>query len=80
MPLVFIIQLIYVEIILVNLLLRKKIKIKNFGIFSLKQKNERIGRNPKNKKEYIISSRVVTLFKAAKKLNTIINKNVQKKQ
>jgi len=68
------------EIILVNLLLRKKIKIKNFGIFSLKQKNERIGRNPKNKKEYIISSRVVTLFKAAKKLNTIINKNVQKKQ
>jgi len=43
------------EIILVNLLLRKKIKIKNFGIFSLKQKNERIGRNPKNKKEYIIS-------------------------
>ena len=37
------------EIILKNIILNKKVKIAKFGTFSLRKKNQRIGRNPKTK-------------------------------
>ena len=51
------------EIILTNLKKYKKIKITNFGTFSLRTKNTRFGRNPKTKEKKIISKRNVVLFK-----------------
>mgnify|MGYP001350970567 FL=1 len=51
----------------------KKVKIHNFGTFSLIRKNSRIGRNPKTKEEYNISSRNVITFKASKILLKYIN-------
>ena len=39
----------FLKIIVDNLIIEKKIKISNFGTFSIREKKERIGRNPKTK-------------------------------
>ena len=49
------------------------VKIHNFGTFELKQKKPRIGRNPKTKKEVMISSRSVIKFVPSKKILRSIN-------
>ena len=61
------------QIILKNLISNEKVKIAKFGTFSLRNKNERIGRNPKTKKSKIISSRKVVLFKPSKEFKNYIN-------
>ena len=43
--------------------------IKNLGSFKLIEKNERIGRNPKTKEEFIISSRKTISFTPSKKIS-----------
>ena len=57
-----------------NLRLENKLKIKNFGVFSLQQKKERIGRNPKNKDRHVITERIVVKFKVSDVLKKKINK------
>ena len=57
-----------------NLIKERKIKISNFGTFSIKSKKSRIGRNPKTKEEKMISSREVILFKPSKDFKNYINK------
>ena len=47
--------------------------IHNFGTFKMNNKKSRIGRNPKTKEEYNISSRNVITFKASKILLKNIN-------
>ena len=56
------------------------LNIKNFATFNIIKKNQRIGRNPKNKKTYIIEERIITTFRASEKLKLKINNNVQKKK
>ena len=55
--------------ILKNLIRNKEISIKNFASFKTISKNERIGRNPKNKKIYKIKARRSLSFITSKKLN-----------
>ena len=52
---------------------KRKVKISNFGTFILRHKKSRIGRNPKTKKETVISERNVILFKPSKLLKKNIN-------
>ena len=66
-----------IDIIINGLQSDKKVKIHNFGTFILNRKNSRIGRNPKTKKEYNISSRNVITFKASKVLLKHINDNIK---
>ena len=61
------------EILLESLKVKGKVKISNFGTFILRHKKSRIGRNPKTKKETVISERNVILFKPAKFLKNKIN-------
>ena len=61
------------EIILYSLKEKGKVKISNFGTFILRHKKSRIGRNPKTKKETIISERNVILFKPSKFFKIKIN-------
>ena len=61
------------EIILDNLKKYKKIKISNFGTFSLRLKKSRLGRNPKTKEKKIITERNVVLFKPSKDFKNYIN-------
>ena len=59
--------------ILKDLIKNKEINIKNFGSFKIVRKNERIGRNPKNNKTYLIKERKSLSFKISKNLNNKIN-------
>lgn len=43
----------------------ENVKIKNFGIFAVRKKNSRSGRNPRTGKEIVIVARKVLSFKAA---------------
>ena len=52
--------------IIENLIKHKKIKISNFGTFSVRSKKSRVGRNPKTKEQKLISERNVVLFKPSK--------------
>ena len=56
-----------------NLIIDKKIKITNFGTFSLREKKDRVGRNPKTKEEKIITKRIVVLFKPSKEFKKFVN-------
>tara|TARA_B000000441_G_C21364892_1_gene135357 strand:- start:132 stop:425 length:294 start_codon:yes stop_codon:yes gene_type:complete len=61
------------EVLLESLKNDGKVKISNFGTFILRHKKSRIGRNPKTKKEAIISERNVILFKPSKYFKKKIN-------
>tara|TARA_B100001093_G_C26331457_1_gene802044 strand:+ start:340 stop:636 length:297 start_codon:yes stop_codon:yes gene_type:complete len=61
------------SLIIVNLQKEKSIKISNFGTFTLRVKNSRIGRNPKTKENKVISKRNVVLFKPSNQFKNYIN-------
>ena len=65
----------FLEILLQELIANKKVKISKFGTFTLKLKNQRIGRNPKTLEKKIIKARNVVTFKASKEFKNFINKN-----
>tara|TARA_Y100000591_G_C21793389_1_gene677894 strand:+ start:151 stop:438 length:288 start_codon:yes stop_codon:yes gene_type:complete len=60
--------------ILTNNLVKRNLHIKNIGTFKIIKKNERVGRNPKTKENYIIKERNSISFIASKNLLNIINK------
>ena len=64
----------FFSIIILNIKNEKKLKLSNFGTFSLRLKKSRIGRNPKTKETKIIASRNVVLFKPSKEFKEFINK------
>lgn len=51
----------------------ENVKISSFGSFSIRQKGERIGRNPKTGVEVPISPRKVLIFRASHVLKDRIN-------
>ncbi len=53
------------------------VKISSFGSFSVREKGERIGRNPKTGVEVPISPRKVLVFRASHVLKEEINKATQ---
>lgn len=60
------------------IILRKEISngnliLKNFGVFKLIMKKERIGRNPKTKEEFLIKARKSISFKVSKKFINLLN-------
>ena len=65
----------FLAILLNELIKNKKVKIPNFGTFTLRYKKSRIGRNPKTLEKKIISERNVVLFKPSNELKKMINSN-----
>ena len=64
-------------IIIYNEMIRdNNLVLKNIGTFKLSTKKQRIGRNPKTKEEFNISSRNVITFKASKTLLKYINNKI----
>ena len=59
----------FLSTIVTNIKSEKKLKLSKFGTFSIRQKKSRIGRNPKTKDEFIISSRNTIRFIVSKKLS-----------
>tara|TARA_B100000767_G_C19731495_1_gene521897 strand:+ start:816 stop:1103 length:288 start_codon:yes stop_codon:yes gene_type:complete len=50
------------------------LNIKNLGTFKVRNKNKRIGRNPKTKENFTISSRKSISFIASNKILRMVNK------
>jgi len=65
----------FFENIINEIIKSNKIKISSFGTFSVLNKNERIGRNPKTKESAKIYSRRVVKFKPSLSLKEKLNKN-----
>ena len=63
----------FLETIIFDIKIEKKLKLSKFGTFSIRQKKSRIGRNPKTKEAKIISSRDVVLFKPSKEFKEFVN-------
>jgi integration host factor subunit alpha len=51
----------------------KILKLSSLGTFKVKNKNSRIGRNPKTGKEALINARSVVTFSASEKLKDRLN-------
>ena len=51
----------------------KLLKLPNLGTFKIRNKNSRMGRNPKTGKESIITARSVISFSASEKLKSRLN-------
>lgn len=51
----------------------EKVQIVGFGTFDLRDKNKRVGRNPKTGEEITIDSRRVLTFKTSRILRDIVN-------
>ena len=65
------------NLIIENLKKNKKIKISNFGTFTVRNKKSRIGRNPITKEEKVISKRNVILFKPSKEFKLFVNSSLK---
>ena len=65
----------FFDLIIDELIKNKIVKISKFGTFIIKNKKQRLGRNPKTKEVASISKRNVISFKASKELKEYINKN-----
>ena len=63
----------FLSTIVLNIESDKKLKLSNFGTFTIREKKSRIGRNPKTKESKIISSRNVVLFKPSKDFKDFVN-------
>ena len=57
-----------IEEILLSLENGNDVKISNFGTFSVKKKNSRLGRNPKTGQQIPVTARKVVTFHASQKL------------
>ena len=69
----------FFNLILQGLKKNYKVKIAKFGTFILRDKNSRVGRNPKTKEIKVISKRKVVLFKPSKELKIKINQTHETK-
>ena len=59
--------------ILLSLIKGDDVKISSFGTFVVRQKKERIGRNPKTGEEVPITARSVVTFRASNVLKSKVN-------
>ena len=59
--------------ILLSLIKGNDVKISSFGTFIVRQKRERIGRNPKTGEEVPITARSVVTFRASNVLKSKVN-------
>lgn len=49
----------------------RRLEIRDFGVFQVKKRKERIGRNPRDKREYPIPARQVVTFRIGKELKNL---------
>ena len=66
----------FLSLLIDNLIQKKKIKLSKFGTFTIREKNERVGRNPKTRENKIIKARKVVLFKPSKEFKDLLNSKI----
>ena len=55
----------------------KKVELRGFGSFRIRQRNARIGRNPKSGQKVEVPSKKVPFFKAGKELRQLVDSNLK---
>jgi|Deesub1362B_J571_1020462.scaffolds.fasta_scaffold00109_38 nucleoid DNA-binding protein len=60
-----------IDIMKESLLRKEKISLKGFGIFKVKTRKARVGRNPRTKEEVRIPERDVVVFEPSKQIRVI---------
>jgi len=63
----------FIEEIFLAIVSGENVKLRGFGTFYIRDKKQRIGRNPKTKEDAIVTPRRVVKFKSAAKLVAKIN-------
>jgi integration host factor subunit beta len=53
----------------------KKIELRGFGSFRIRQRNARVGRNPKSGQKVDVPSKKVPFFKAGKELRQLVDEH-----
>ena len=53
----------------------KKVELRGFGSFRIRERNARIGRNPKSGVQVNVPAKRVPFFKAGKELRELVDKN-----
>jgi len=53
----------------------KKVELRGFGSFRIRERNARIGRNPKSGVQVDVPAKRVPFFKAGKELRELVDKN-----
>ncbi|HQD39907.1 MAG: HU family DNA-binding protein [Firmicutes bacterium] len=61
-----------IEAIKQSLMRGEKVQVVGFGTFEVRERAERIGRNPRTKAEVVIPARKVPVFKAGKALKDVV--------
>ena len=61
--------------LMIEIINKDKLSLKNFGSFKILNKKPRLGRNPKTKETFIISARKMLTFKTSRKFLSEINNN-----
>src|ERR1035437_8160890 len=56
---------------------RENVKLSSFGTFWVRQKGQRIGRNPKTMVDAVVSARRVVLFKPSPRLKAAVNRECE---
>ncbi len=55
----------------------RRLEMRDFGVFQIKNRKERIGRNPQDKVEYAIPERQVVTFRVGKELKASLARAAQ---
>ena len=53
----------------------KKVELRGFGSFRIRQRNARVGRNPKSGQKVDVPSKKVPFFKAGKELRELVDEH-----
>ena len=53
----------------------KKVELRGFGSFRIRQRNARVGRNPKSGQKVEVPSKKVPFFKAGKELRELVDEH-----
>jgi integration host factor subunit beta len=56
----------------------KKVELRGFGSFRIRQRNARVGRNPKSGEKVDVPSKKVPFFKAGKELRELVDEHEAK--
>ncbi len=51
----------------------KRIELRNFGVFTVKERKPRKARNPKTNEEVMVPARKKAVFKVSRELNNMLN-------
>lgn len=59
------------------LIMGNRVELRGFGVLSVRERNARLGRNPKTGEKVQVDSKKVPFFKAGKSINDALNKKAK---